>query len=122
MYATDFVFDGVNLSSKGYMICTFDGDSIVSGGEIEPIVKKTPSVDEYTYYAAEINNVLTWELGICKLPCGTEAFEPLNQYEESELAQFLLKTDGYRWLQFVQPDDYPDVFYKVYIIIHHYEK
>ena len=115
MYATDFVFDGVNLSSKGYMICTFDGDSIVSGGEIEPIVKKTPSVDEYTYYVAEINNVLTWELGICKLPCGTEAFEPLNQYEESELAQFLLKTDGYRWLQFVQPDDYPDVFYKVYI-------
>lgn len=115
MYATDFIFDGVNLSSKGYMICTFDGDSIVSGGEIKPIVKKTPSVDEYTYYAAEINNVLTWELGICKLPCGTEAFEPLNQYEESELAQFLLKTDGYRWLQFVQPDDYPDVFYKVYI-------
>lgn len=115
MYATDFVFDGVNLSSKGYMICTFDGDSIVSGGEIEPIVKKAPSADEYTYYTAQINNVLTWELGICKLPCGTEAFEPLNQYEESELAQFLLKTDGYRWLQFVQPDDYPDVFYKVYI-------
>lgn len=115
MYATDFIFDGVNLSSKGYMICSFDGDSIVAGGEIEPIVKKTPATDEYTYYAAEINNVLTWELGICKLPCGTEAFEPLNQYEESELAKFLLKTDGYRWIQFVQPDDYPDIFYKVYI-------
>lgn len=115
MYATDFIFDGVSLSSKGYMICTFDGDSVVSGGEIEPIVRKTPSTDEYTYYAAEINNVLTWELGICKLPCGTEDFEPLNQYEESELAKWLLKTDGYRWLQFVQPDDYPDVYYKVYI-------
>ena len=115
MYATDFIFDGVSLSSKGYMICSFDGDSIVSGGEIEPIVKKTPATDEYTYYAAEINNVLTWELGICKLPCGTEDFEPLNQYEESELAKWLLKTDGYRWLQFVQPDDYPDVYYKVYI-------
>lgn len=121
MYATDFVFDGVNLSSKGYMICTFDGDSIVSGGEIEPIVKKAPNADEYTYYTAQINNVLTWELGICKLPCGTEAFEPLNQYEESELAQFLLKTDGYRWLQFVQPDDYPDVFYKVYINMSPYQ-
>lgn len=119
MYATDFIFDGESLSSKGYMICVFDGDSIVSGGEIEPIVKKAPNADEYTYYTAQINNVLTWQIDICKRPLcegdTASSFEPLTQYEESELAQFLLRTDGYRWLQFVQPDDYPDVFYKVYI-------
>lgn len=117
MYATDFTFDNEKLSDYGLMICTFDGDSVVSGGEIEPVVHKTPATDEYTYYASEINNVLTWTFSICKTGCDAESYDDyfFDQYEESEIAQWLLKTDGYRWLHFDQDDKYPDVYYKVYI-------
>lgn len=116
MYTTDFTFDEQNLSDYGLMICVFDGDSVVSGGEIEPVAHKTPATDEYTYYASEINNVLTWTFSICKIGCDITDPEDyfFNQYEESEIAQWLLKTDGYRWLHFDE-DDYPDVYYKVYV-------
>lgn len=115
MFATDFIFDSQRLSDFGCMICSFDGDfQTASGGEIEYNVVKAPNRDKFSFYGAEFNTVLTWNYSICKNTCSNNDNMYFDQYEESMLAKWLIKTDGYRYFQFDQ-EGYEDIFYNVYI-------
>lgn len=114
MFATDFLFDGQRASDFGCMICSFDGNTeTASCGEIEYNVVKAPDNDIFTFYGSQFNSTIVWNFSICKNPCVNSKFY-FNQYEESMIAKWLIKTDGYRWLQFEQ-DGYEDIFYKVYV-------
>lgn len=114
MFATDFLFDNQRASDLGLMICSFDGNSeAATGGEIEYNVVKTPERDNFTFYGSQLNSVLTWNFSICKNPCKNQNMF-FDQYEESMIMKWLVKTDGYRWLQFDE-DGYEDIFYKVCI-------
>lgn len=116
MFATDFLFDNQRASDFGLMICSFDGGAeTASGGEIEYNVVKTPNRDKYTFYGAQFDSVITWAFSICKNPCKNDTLY-FDQYEESMIAKWLLKTDGYKSFQFDQ-EGYEDVFYNVYINI-----
>lgn len=112
MFATDFFFNGQNASDLGLMICSFDGDlEIASGGEIEYRTSKTPWRDTHTFYGSQFSSVISWNFSICKMPCkNTNMY--FDQYEESMIAKWLVKTDGYRYLQFDQ-DGYEDIYYNV---------
>lgn len=113
MFATDFLFDGKRASDFGLMICSFSGEiEAASGGEIEYNVSKTPGRDKFTFYGAQLNSVIEWNFSICKDPRnnGNPYF---SRYEESGIMKWLLKTDGYKPLQFKQPG-YEDIFYNVY--------
>lgn len=112
MFATDFLFDNQCASDLGLMICSFSGDgSSASGGEVEYNVVKTPMRDKFTFYGSQFNSVITWDFSICKEPCKDKNMY-FNQYEESMVAKWLVKTDGHRYLQFNQ-DGYEDIFYNV---------
>ena len=114
MYATDFLFDTNRLSDFGCVVCSFDGEgSPATGGEIEFNVVKSPSKDRHNFYGAQFNSVLVWNFSICKNPCFEDDLY-FNQYEESRLAEWLLRTDGYKWLQFDQ-EGYEDICYNVYV-------
>ena len=114
MFATDFLFDNQRASDLGCMICSFDGGSeTASGGEIEYTVVKTPNRDNYTFYGAQFDSVITWAFSICKNPCKNDTLY-FDQYEESMIAKWLLKTDGYKSFQFNQ-EGFEDIFYNVYI-------
>lgn len=114
MFATDFLFDNQRASDLGLMICSFDGEGeTASGGEIEYNTVKTPGRDRFTFYGAQFSSALEWNFSICKNPCANKNLY-FNQYEESMIAKWLLKTDGYRLLQFDQPG-YEDIWYRACI-------
>lgn len=115
MFATDFLFDDQRASDLGLMIVCFDGDNEpASGGEIEFNVVQTPNRDRYTYYGRQFASVLQWNFSIAKNPCSYVDNEEMyfTQYEESEIARWLLKKDGYNWFRFEQ-DGYNDIWYNV---------
>lgn len=114
MFATDFLFDNQRASDFGCIICSFDGGAeTASGGEIEYNVVKTPNRDKYTFYGAQFDSVITWTFSICKNPCKNDTLY-FDQYEESMITKWLLKTDGYKSFQF-NHEGYEDIFYNVYI-------
>lgn len=113
MYATDFLFDEQRASDFGCMICSFDDNIETSGGEIEYIVSKPPDNDVSIFYGSQFNSVITWKFSICKNPCKFTSMY-FNQYEESMIMKWLVRTDGYKFLQFEQKG-YEDIFYRVYI-------
>ncbi len=116
MYATDFLFNENRASDLGLMICSFNGEfETATGGNIEYNVVKTPGRDKFDFYRAQFNEIITWNFSICKNPCQNNNEEMyFNQYEESQIAQWLLKQDGYKWFQFDQ-DGYRDIYYMVHI-------
>lgn len=113
MYATDFLFDGQRASDFGCMICSFDENAgAVSGGEIEYNTAKSPGSDRSSFYGAQFNSPVTWNFSICKDPdMGISPY--FSQYEEGRILKWLVKTDGYRFIQFDQ-EGYEDIFYYVY--------
>lgn len=114
MFATDFLFDNNRASDFGLMICSFSGEfESASGGEIEYNVVKTPARDRFLFYGSQFNSVIEWNFSICKNLCKNDSIY-FDQYEESMIAKWLLKTDGYKWFQFDQ-EGYEDIFYNVYI-------
>lgn len=113
MFATDFLFDNQRASDLGLMVCSFDGSKATTGGEIEYNVVKTPGRDNFTFYGSQFNSSITWDFSICKNPCRNKNMY-FSQYEESMVMKWLVKTDGYRFIQFDQ-DGYEDIFYSVYI-------
>lgn len=115
MFATDFLFDGQRLSDMGYIIACIDGSSeSVSGGNIEFNSVKPANSDRYKFYNANFNEVLTWTFTIMKSRCYfSDDNLYITQRDESQLTKWLIKTDGYKYIQFLQ-DDYEDVVYNVY--------
>lgn len=115
MIATDFIFDGKRASDYGLMLVSINSnnDSVASGGDMEYSVAKTPNSDRFTFYGSQFNNVLTWNISVVKDPCKCET-PTITACEESEIAKWLIKTDGYRWFQFYQ-EGHENIYYKVYI-------
>lgn len=108
------MFNGQRASDFGCMVCSFDGGlQPVSGGEVEFNAIKTPGSDAFTFYGSQFNSPVSWNFSICKNPRRNGSLH-FSQYEESMIMKWLVKTDGYRWLQFEQ-EGYEDIFYKVMI-------
>ncbi len=114
MFATDFLFDNKRASDFGLMIASFDSEiPVAAGGEIEYTVVKTPGSNTFDFYGAGVNSVITWNFSIIKNTCPNHNYY-FNQYEERQIAGWLLKQDGYKWFQFIQ-DGYEDIYYKTQI-------
>ena len=119
MYATDFKYDNVSLSSYGFVICQFED----SGGlkDIEagsPLTFKTVSRRKGNHYSlvdVSYDSALEITFDICKDPCensGSDMF--LTDEEFFDLSRWLLRKE-FCLLEFV--GDIPDVHdYKRYYI------
>lgn len=89
MKSTNFEYDGLLLSDKGFMICTFssDGISTVSGGSnitFNTISKQHGVINELV--STDYQDVLTTTFHICKNPCGgriqQDQFITLEEYRD----------------------------------------
>lgn len=121
MICTDFIFDGESLSDYGYVICSFDNNSISwNGGEISFTTIKPPNSDKQIFYTAAQETPLSVTFDICKNPCySTQEDMYITQKECSELYRWLQRTDGYHWLQFIQ-EDFEDIYYNSMINLEPY--
>lgn len=112
MFAMDFLFNNLRASDLGLMICSFESSPQPAfGGEIEYNAVKTPGRDQFTFYGSQYNSALEWNFSICKDP-GLVCDPAFTQYEESRVAKWLLRSDGYKPLQFLQ-EGYENIFYNV---------
>ena len=72
MYATDFEYDGIKLSDKGLMICSFDSSNpattVSSGADITFNQVKSSSSDKFNLYSYTYDEAYTTTFQICKDP------------------------------------------------------
>ncbi len=117
MFATDFLFDRQYASDFGLMVCSFEGSpETASGGDAEYNVIKTPGRDRFAFYGAQAASAIEWHFSICKDP--EKHGDPyFTQYEESRIAKWLLRTDGYHLFRFCQ-EGCEDIFYHAYVTMH----
>lgn len=71
MRATDFEFDGLRLSDKGFMICRFDGGGTdtIAGSEITFNTVSVMNGQKHHLTSTEFADCLTFTLQICKNLC-----------------------------------------------------
>ena len=110
----DFVFDGESLSEHGFIIGFFDSEMNWSGGSVNFNVSKTPGSDKQHYYSSSFEEPLVATISICKNPCHDRNGLVITQEEQANIMRWLVRTDGYHWLQF-NTEEYEDVWYNCYI-------
>jgi len=90
MYASDFIFDGINLSSFGCVICDFEGSTGVE--EVEagaPLNFKTVSTrkgNRFPLIDVGYDNALEVTFDICKDPCAAATNEAAEITDTEYLA------------------------------------
>lgn len=114
--ATDFMFDGKNLSDFGMMLCSFGGSSSETtsiGNKITYRTAKPPMNDRTYFVNAVYEENVTASLDICKSVCGHDTDGRISPDEISALLSWLIRKDGYHKLKFYQ-DGYEDLYFNAY--------
>ena len=105
--AIDFTYDGASLSSKGYMICQFDGgaDTISNGAEITFSEVPLQHGIKKTIAGVSYDTVITSTFSICKDFCNINTDDIYLSVEDvralarwlqrKEYLPFVLLCDGY---------------------------
>lgn len=122
MNGIDFIFDGELLSDYGMMICNFNGSEHTwSGGDITFTTVKPPNSDKQNFYAASYDTPLSCTFSICKNTCHAKTKEDMlfNMEDYGNLMRWLVREDGYHWMQFDTPE-YEDVYFNVYFDVKPY--
>lgn len=91
MKASDFEYDGIRLSSKGMIICSFGNkglDTVSNGSEITFNTISTLGGSKYVKTSTQYENCLATTIQICKTPCSNKSLE-INDRELRELAGWL---------------------------------
>lgn len=112
MKATDFEYDGLLLSSYGFMICTFNGggeQTVTNGSEINWNLVETQYGARWDMTHSKYNNYLTTTFQICKDPCLTEDDDEISVYELRNIMRWLNRKSFHKF-KFLE-DEYQDFFY-----------
>lgn len=116
MRCIDFIFDEKQLSDFGMMICSFDNsESSPTDANLEYITNTPPDSDVLNFYGSKYEGQLSWNIGICKNPCCNPEPGYITSDEERMLKKWLVRKDGYKWLHFIDDEDYYDINYNVKI-------
>lgn len=93
MLAEDFVYDGIQLSSKGYIVCDFDGQSDVNIVDVGSTISfnkiKRDSGRIYTLASATYDECVTCTFDICKDDCKNNGVAEISTDEFRELMRWL---------------------------------
>lgn len=110
MYAKDFYYDGVTLSSLGYVLCSFDGGSDRGvGSEISFVTIPTQRGAKQWLADYKYENCLSTTLYICKDPChiGSQEDLILSPEDVSSMMRWLNRKE-FKPFIFNNPD-YSDI-------------
>lgn len=112
MKATDFEYDGLLLSSYGFMICTFDGggeQTVTNGSEINWSLVSSQYGSNFYLTNSKYDNYLTTSFQICKDPCLTDNDE-ITVYELRNLMRWLNRKQFHKFK--LLEDEYQDFYYE----------
>ncbi len=116
MFAQEFIFNGQSSKEYGVMICSFNGETSVSVGEIEVTTILAPNKNEHDYYDTIMSGVLSWNFSIIKNNCFDQNDSYFSADEERHIVKWLMGERGYKELLFIQ-DGYENIYYKAYFQI-----
>ena len=112
MKAYDFEYDGLNLSDKGFMLCSFDKskiDTVENGAEINMETSPFYNGDVNYILTANYESTLTATFQICKNPCIGEDLN-ITVDEVRDMASWLCRKGFHKFKIF--DDDYLNVYYE----------
>ena len=112
MKAYDFEYDGLNLSDKGFMLCSFDKskiDTVENGVEINMEISPFYNGDVNYILTANYESTLTATFQICKNPCTGEDLN-ITVDEVRDMASWLCRKGFHKFKIF--DDDYLNVYYE----------
>ena len=112
MKAYDFEYDGLNLSDKGFMLCSFDKskiDTVENGVEINMETSPFYNGDVNYILTANYESTLTATFQICKNPCTGEDIN-ITVDEVRDMASWLCRKGFHKFKIF--DDDYLNVYYE----------
>lgn len=112
MRAYDFEFDGIKLSSKGFMICSFDSKSIETvsnGAKISFNTVPTLGGSKHNLMGTTYEDCLETTIQICKCQCPGDV-EEISSTEFRELTKWLSRK---KFLKFkIISEDYIDLYFE----------
>jgi hypothetical protein len=112
MKAYDFEYDGLNLSSFGYVLCNFDskGLQIISNGsQITFNTTSTLNGAKHELTSTEYENCLESVFQICKNPCNADNIE-ITIDELRVLSRWLNRKGFYKFK--ILSDEYLDIYFE----------
>lgn len=112
MKAFDFEFDGINLSDKGFIICTFGSkglETVSNGSQITFNTVSTLGGSKHKLTSAEYEDCLETTIQICKTPCNSDVMD-ISTSEFRELTKWLSRKE---FLKFkILDEDHIDLYYE----------
>lgn len=112
MRAYDFEYDGINLSDKGFIICSFGSkglETISNGSQITFNTVSTLGGAKHELTSVEYKDCLKTTIQICKNFCAGDVME-ISSIEFRELTQWLNRK---KFLKFkILSDDYIDLYFE----------
>lgn len=123
MKATDFEYDGLTLSSYGYMICHFDSggmNTISNGSQITFNTIPIQNGKERKMTSVSYDEVLSTTIQICKNPCYNKDMA-ISVDDIRRLSRWLNRT-GYKKLFLLEDDEMTNIYFEGYFNISRIEK
>lgn len=115
---TDFLFDGKELSSFGYMICSFDsvGFENLPVSELTYHTVQSPLSAKALKTSASYEDSLSKTITICRQTCDSNSLLTITAEDISKLTGWLCRKD-YKWFRFITDDStgMDEVFYEAQI-------
>lgn len=112
MYAADFIYDDIPLSSFGMVICKFDSASPVEnlgvGSQIIFNTASVPGSDKRTSYGSSYSDTLTAVFQVCKADTFYDPL-PIDMNELSQLLRWLNRKDRFHRFKLLQ-DGYETLY------------
>lgn len=112
MKAFDFEYDGINLSDKGFIICSFDSkglETVSNGSQITFNTVSTLGGSKYKLVSTEYEDCLEATIQICKHSCSTD-IEEITPTEFRELTRWLNRK---KFLKFKPlSEEYIDLYFE----------
>ena len=112
MKSYDFEFDGLNLSDFGYVICSFDSNSlqtISNGSQITFNTVPTLNGAKYELTSTNYDDCLETTFQICKNPCGSDCIE-MSTDELRTLSRWLNRKEFHKFK--ILNDDYLGIYFE----------
>lgn len=112
MKATDFEYDGINLSDKGFMICNFGSkglETVSNGSQITFNTVSTLGGSKHNLTSTEYEDCLEATIQICKYSCVSD-IEEISSVEFREMTKWLNRE---KFLKFkILDEDYIDLYFE----------
>lgn len=114
MYLTDFVFDGVKLSSLGYLVgsaVTSNNESASAGSklDLQTVMNRSNHINQII--TAQYNEPITATFDIIKFTCNSDENGFVEDAEISYIMRWLNRTSNYKFKPIYDDSTFPSLYY-----------